>query len=89
MSDATHKAEKGTWLGLEPLFIDFRLELKWLQTLLDSRKRTREYFKSNSSFFILKYFYKWIRTPASIRTTSPKSSTILSEQRVETAERIT
>ncbi len=39
--------------------------------------------------FILKYFYKCIRTPASIRTASRRSSTILSEQRIKTAEQIT
>ncbi len=72
-----------------------RLDLKWLQTWLDSRKRTREYFKSNSSLLSLNTYITdiqkadCIRTPASNRTASCNSSTILSEQRVKTAERIT
>ncbi len=35
------------------IFIDFRLDQKWPKTWLDLRKRTREYFKSNSSLLSL------------------------------------
>ncbi len=69
--------------------------MKWLKTWRDSRKRTREYFKSNSSLLSLNTYITDIqkadrvRTPASIRTASRNSSTILSVQRIKTAERIT
>ncbi len=68
------------------IFIAFRLDLKWLQTWLDSRKS--EYFKSNL-VFSLKYFFKCIGTSAFIQNVSRNRSTILSEQHVKIAEQIT
>ncbi len=46
--------------------------MNWFQTWLDSWI----FEKQLKVFFILKYLYKCIRTPASIRTVSHNSSTI-------------
>ncbi len=71
------------------IFINFRLDSDSTWNDSDSRKRTREYFKSNSSLLSLKYLYNWyskadrIRTPRPSGQRSRNSSHHLSEQNVK------
>ncbi len=48
-----HKTEKGTRVSdsdFSRIFIDFRLDLKWFQTLLDSRKGLENILKATKGF---------------------------------------
>ncbi len=74
MSDATRKAEMGTWLGLKLHFYRLQTRPEMTPDFTQLQEKDSWIFKSNSLFFIRKYFYKFIGTSAFIWTASRKAA---------------